>query len=306
MPYLPLDPQDIGRNYEAIIRINSQSGKGGVAWIIKSTLELDLPRGLQIAFSKVVQKETDMLGRELQAAEIKDLFVEAYHLEKNPRFHLVDYEITADRSTSPAPPSEPGRTASSRNLRRKFKGVIDIDSTEHPIEGTGNGALSSLANALKGLGIDLDVADYKEHSIGAGRETRAATYIECTAANSQQKVWGVGIHQDVVQASLIALLSAASSVSITLYIPLTAECELLIRDLQFLSSRPSTPNPFRPKRSNTATLSPGAGLDAIKAAMNGAPSSGPDVQEGSHVVAKLEDAVSETKDPAVAVNGHAK
>jgi 2-isopropylmalate synthase len=102
-------------------------------------------------------------------------------------------------------------------LRRKFKGVIDIDGNEHKIEGVGNGALSSLANALKGLGIDLDVADYKEHSIGAGRETKAATYIECTAANSQQKVWGVGVHQDVVQASLIALLSAASSVSTFLH-----------------------------------------------------------------------------------------
>ena len=213
MPYLPLDPQDIGRNYEAIIRVNSQSGKGGVAWIISRQLELDLPRGLQIAFSQVVQKETDMLGRELQATEIKDLFVETYHLEKNPRFHVVDYDITADRPSSPMPAVAGQKTASSRNLRRKFKGVIDIDGSEHRIEGVGNGALSSLANALKGLGIDLDVADYKEHSIGAGRETKAATYIECTAANSLQKVWGVGVHQDVVQASLIALLSAASSVS---------------------------------------------------------------------------------------------
>ena len=213
MPYLPLDPQDIGRNYEAIIRVNSQSGKGGVAWIISRQLELDLPRGLQIAFSQVVQKETDMLGRELQATEIKDLFVETYHLEKNPRFHLVDYDITADRPSSPQPAVAGQKTASSRNLRRKFKGVIDIDGSEHRIEGVGNGALSSLANALKGLGIDLDVADYKEHSIGAGRETKAATYIECTAAGSLQKVWGVGVHQDVVQASLIALLSAASSVS---------------------------------------------------------------------------------------------
>lgn len=213
MPYLPLDPQDIGRTYEAIIRVNSQSGKGGVAWIIQRTLELDLPRGLQIAFSKIVQRETDMLGRELQAAEIKDLFVDAYHLEKNPRFSLVDYDITTDRSASPAPP-EKGKSASNKNLRRKFSGLIEIDGQEHRIEGTGNGALSSLANALKTLGIDLDVADYKEHAIGAGRDVRAATYIECTAATSHQKVWGVGVHQDVVQASLIALLSAASSVSV--------------------------------------------------------------------------------------------
>lgn len=212
VPYLPLDPQDIGRNYEAIIRVNSQSGKGGVAWIIQRTLELDLPRGLQVAFSKIVQRETDNLGRELQANEIKDLFVEAYHLQKNPRFSLVDYDITTDRSASPAAPVE-GKSASNSNLRRKFKGIIEIDGREHQLEGVGNGALSSLANALKGLGIDLDVADYKEHAIGVGRDVKAATYIECTAASSHQKVWGVGVHQDVVQASLIALLSAASSVS---------------------------------------------------------------------------------------------
>ena len=220
MPYLPLDPEDIGRTYEAIIRVNSQSGKGGVAWIIKRTLELDLPRGLQIAFSKIVQRETDMLGRELLPNEIKDLFVDAYHLNRNPRFSLVDYNITTDRSTSPAPPAQTGKTASNRNLRRRFEGVIEIDGNEHHISGIGNGALSALANALKNLGIDLDIADYKEHSIeprkeaGAkGRDTQAATFIECTASGQSQRVWGVGIHEDVVQSSLFALLSAASSVS---------------------------------------------------------------------------------------------
>lgn len=212
IPYLPLDPQDIGRTYEAIIRVNSQSGKGGVAWIIQRNLELDLPRGLQVAFSRVVQREADMLGRELLPTEITKLFEDAYHLKRNPRFELIDYDISADRSQSPAP-LEPGKTLSSRNLRRMFKGVIAIDGLEHHIRGVGNGAISSLANALKGLGIDLDVADYKEHAIGEGRDVKAATYIECTAASSTQRVWGVGIHEDVVQASLIALLSAASSVS---------------------------------------------------------------------------------------------
>ena len=232
MPYLPLDPEDIGRTYEAIIRVNSQSGKGGVAWIIKRTLELDLPRGLQIAFSKIVQRETDMLGRELLPGEIKDLFVEAYHLNRNPRFGLVDYNITTDRSVSPHPAAQPqageegvkaGKTAPSRNLRRKFTGVIEIDAHEHHVEGVGNGALSALAAALKNLGIDLDIADYKEHSIEKrgrgegekGRDTQAATFIECTAQGQAQKVWGVGIHEDVVQSSLFALLSAASSVSAT-------------------------------------------------------------------------------------------
>jgi 2-isopropylmalate synthase len=213
IPYLPLDPQDIGRTYEAIIRVNSQSGKGGVAWIIQRQLELDLPRGLQIAFSKIVQKETDMLGRELLPTEITNLFEEAYHLKRNPRFSLVDYEIKTDRSNTPMP-DKSGRTASSHNLRRIFSGVIEIDGQEHKIQGSGNGALSSLADALRGMGIDLDVVDYKEHTIGKDKDAKAATYIGCTAAQSSQKVWGVGIHQDVVQASLIAMLSAASSVSL--------------------------------------------------------------------------------------------
>jgi 2-isopropylmalate synthase len=213
IPYLPLDPQDIGRTYEAIIRVNSQSGKGGVAWIIQRQLELDLPRGLQIAFSKVVQKETDMLGRELLPTEITNLFEEAYHLKRNPRFSLVDYEIKTDRSNEPMP-DKSGRTTSSHNLRRIFSGVIEIDGQEHKIQGSGNGALSSLADALRGLGIDLDVVDYNEHTIGTSKDAKAATYIGCTATQNNHKVWGVGIHQDVVQASLIAMLSAASSVSL--------------------------------------------------------------------------------------------
>ncbi|KAL1986430.1 hypothetical protein VTN96DRAFT_6350 [Rasamsonia emersonii] len=231
LPYLPLDPRDIGRNYEAVIRVNSQSGKGGAAWIILKTLELDLPRGLQIEFSKIVQKETERLNRELRQSEIVALFENAYHLKTNPRFNLVDYNITVDRSQSPAPP-EPGKAVNTKNLKRRFTGIIEIDGVQHAITGVGPGAISSLANALATLGIDLDVQDYKEHSVGQGRDVRAATYIQCTAAGSKDTVWGVGIHQDVVQASLIALLSAASS---------------------FLTSRAGSPAPFRPVRSNTLT-----------------------------------------------------
>lgn len=212
IPYLPLDPQDIGRNYEAVIRVNSQSGKGGAAWVILRSLELDLPRGLQVEFSKIVQKETEAVNRELRPNEIVALFEKAYHLKTNPRFTLIDYNITTDRSQSPAPP-EPGKALNTKNLKRRFTGIIEIDGVQHPITGVGPGAISSLANALATLGIDLDVVDYKEHSIGTGRDVKAATYIQCTAAGNQDSVWGVGIHQDVVQASLIALLSAASSVS---------------------------------------------------------------------------------------------
>lgn len=219
MPYLPLDPQDIGRNYEAIIRVNSQSGKGGVAWVIQRSLELDLPRGLQVAFSRIVQKEADAKGRELLPREIQLLFEEAYHLKKNPRFTLVDYNITAVRQEKKpeqkGSEGQPPQNATSTTIgsKRQFAGIVAIDGQQHPIVGQGNGAISSLANALHSLGIDLDVADYHEHAIGGGKEVRAATYIECTATSSHEKVWGVGIHEDVVQASLIALLSAASSVS---------------------------------------------------------------------------------------------
>lgn len=220
VPYLPLDPHDIGRTYEEIIRVNSQSGKGGVAWVVQRSLDLDLPRGLQIAFSKIVQKKADIVGQELLPREIQALFEETYHLKTTPRFVLLDYNITQDRSASPMPTEMgQGPVQTMQNLSRKFEGIIAIDGEEHTITGIGNGAISSLANALRTLGIDLDVAEYKEHSIGPrehatgeGRNVKAATYIECTALGSKQRVWGIGIHEDVVQASLIALLSAASSV----------------------------------------------------------------------------------------------
>jgi 2-isopropylmalate synthase len=216
LPYLPLDPQDIGRTYEAVIRVNSQSGKGGAAWIILRNLELDLPRGLQIAFSKVVQKRADQVGRELLSAEIQDLFEQTYFINDNPRFILVDYSITTDRSASPAP--IPGKTQDTKDLKRFFKGVISVEGKEIELQGLGNGPISSLANALRSVGIHLEVADYKEHAIGEGTDVKAASYIECTTPGSNQKVWGVGIHVDVVQSSLIALLSAASNVRFSFHL----------------------------------------------------------------------------------------
>ncbi|KAK4102051.1 2-isopropylmalate synthase [Parathielavia hyrcaniae] len=212
IPYLPLDPKDIGRDYQAVIRVNSQSGKGGAAWIIQQHLHLDLPRDLQVAFARVVQEMAEKKGRELLPTEITDLFRDTYSLTQNPRYSIVDYSVTPDRSSSPAPP-EPGKTQNTTNLRKLFTGVISIDGVEYKLSGRGNGPISSLANALRSVGIDLDVQDYKEHAVGRGRDVKAATYIECTAAGSKQKVWGVGIHEDVILSSLNALLSAASNFS---------------------------------------------------------------------------------------------
>lgn len=211
MPYLPLDPADIGRTYEAIIRVNSQSGKGGVAWVIQQALGLDLPRGLQIAFSKIVQKETEDLGCELKPREIKALFEQEYHLTSEPRITLVDYELSIDRSASPSP----GLGKQPTGAKRTFEGIISMDERLHSIKGVGNGPISSLADALRNIGVELDVRDYKEHAIGRGREVKAATYIECDVSGSsgeKQTVWGVGIHEDAAQASLVAVLGAASKV----------------------------------------------------------------------------------------------
>jgi 2-isopropylmalate synthase len=151
------------------------------------------------------------LGRELPSAEIPDPFERTYFLKENPRFTIIDYSIVPDRSKSPAPP-EPGKTLDTKNLLRVFDGVVNIDGKEYKLRGRGNGPISSLTNALKSVGIDLDVADYKEHAISTGRDVRAATYIECSSSERPQRVWGVGIYDDVVQSSLIALLSAASTV----------------------------------------------------------------------------------------------
>lgn len=232
VPYLPLDPADIGRTYEAVIRVNSQSGKGGAAWIILRKLALDLPRGLQVAFSKIVQDRADQLGRELLSNEITDLFEQTYYINSNPRFTLVDYSIRTDRSASPAPPA-PGKTQDTKNLMRVFEGVVSIDGKEYKLSGRGNGPISSLANGLKNVGLHLDVRDYKEHAIGEGSNVKAATYIECTSGDGKQRVWGVGIDRDVVQSSLIALLSAASN---------------------FATSRPGSPFVAKPVEGSTERL----------------------------------------------------
>lgn len=233
VPYLPLDPRDIGRNYEAIIRVNSQSGKGGVAWIVQRELGLELPRGLQIAFSKIVQKQTEVVGKELLPRQIQKLFEDAYHVRGNPRMQLIDYEMTSDRSSSPAVTR--GRRPSNSGFRRLFTGVVEIDGVEHQIRGTGNGPVSSLSAALQTIGLDLEVTEYSEHHISddvAGATSnkavtsgKAAAYVQVKRVGDEKadrRVWGVGIDADVTQAPMIALLSAASPVSLRLFLGLDA------------------------------------------------------------------------------------
>ncbi|ANB14975.1 2-isopropylmalate synthase LEU4 [Sugiyamaella lignohabitans] len=206
IPYLPLDPQDVGRTYEAVIRVNSQSGKGGAAWIILRNLELDLPRGLQVAFSKIVQTEAEFKGRELKGDELVNLFEKEYFLEEssaNYDYNLVDFNIVSGKEFKD---------------QRLLDGTVNYKGKEHKIAGKGNGPISSFLDAIKStFDIGLEVQSYSEHSIGKGSATKAATYIElsCELPGQPNKFieWGVGINEDVSQASILAILSALNRIS---------------------------------------------------------------------------------------------
>jgi 2-isopropylmalate synthase len=195
VPYLPIDPADLGATYEAVIRVNSQSGKGGVAWVLEQDRGLQLPRRQQIDFSRRVQEIADRSGVEVTAEMIWDAFREAYHLEGDQRFGLVEYGSAEVR--------RPGQ-------QRKFVGRITMDGQERSISGSGNGLISGVLAALKAdCGVELEVVDYHEHALRHGSDAQAAAYVECRAPDGRT-VFGVGIDTDVSTASVKAVLSAAN------------------------------------------------------------------------------------------------
>jgi 2-isopropylmalate synthase len=195
VPYLPIDPADLGRTYEAVIRVNSQSGKGGFAWVLEKDQGLKLPKKLQADFSRHVQRLADELGRELNAADIWQVFRETYYVKVDKRrFRLVDFEET--------------RAADGTRL---FAGTIEVDGKPQSVSGRGKGLISSvLATLRQTFGLEIEVEDYVEHALGAGAEARAATYLECRTPDGRT-VWGVGIDEDVAAASVRAIISAANS-----------------------------------------------------------------------------------------------
>jgi 2-isopropylmalate synthase len=197
VPYLPLDPEDIGRDYEAVIRVNSQSGKGGVAWVLQQDQGLKLPKKLQARFSHVVQALADSSSRELQSGDIWQAFQSKYHLDGSGRFDIVDYEERR------GPDGD-----------RIFTGKIRDGETVRTVSGRGNGIVSSVIGALADdFGVELDVQSYSEHAIGKGSGAKAAAYVEVTQTGEQGRsdtIWGVGIDEDVATASVRAVLSAAS------------------------------------------------------------------------------------------------
>ena len=196
MPYLPIDPADLGRSYEAVIRVNSQSGKGGFAWVLEQDQGLKLPKRMQAHFSRHVQDLADTAGRELQADDIWEVFQRVYHLNTPQHFQLLDYE-----------------EARGADGARIFAGKIAVSGHERSVSGRGNGLISSVVATLgEAFGVALEVRDYTEHAMGAGSDARAAAYVECALPDGST-VWGVGIDEDVATASVRAVLSAANGVA---------------------------------------------------------------------------------------------
>ncbi|UYY58642.1 2-isopropylmalate synthase [Sphingomonas sp. S2-65] len=194
VPYLPIDPRDLGRDYEAVIRVNSQSGKGGVAWVLEQDRGLKLPKRMQADFSRHVQALADETSRELNAADISGLFERVYLPGASDRFALVDY-------------AESGAAGA-----RTFAGTLSVDGVQRSVSGRGNGLISSVIDALRETcGVVLDVVDYNEHAIGHGSDAQAAAYLECRTVDGAT-VFGAGIDADVATASVRAVLSAANRV----------------------------------------------------------------------------------------------
>jgi 2-isopropylmalate synthase len=189
VPYLPIDPRDVGRTYEAVIRVNSQSGKGGVAFIMKAEHQMDLPRRLQIEFSRVVQARTDAEGGEVTPAQMWEAFSAEY--------------LSPGRVALQA-----HHTSSVVDTKDALTVDVSVDGAGRQIEGAGNGPISAFCDALGAIGVEVRVLDYTEHALSAGSDAQAAAFVECEVGG--QVLWGVGIDTNTVTASLKAVLSAVN------------------------------------------------------------------------------------------------
>ncbi|MFC7488174.1 2-isopropylmalate synthase [Knoellia sp. CPCC 206453] len=197
VPYLPIDPHDIGRSYEAVVRVNSQSGKGGSAYLLKSEHGLDLPRRLQIEFSQVVQRRADEQGGEITAKELWKIFRDEY-LPAKPGKHNEWGRFTPVSHT----------LVSAGDGRDHITAVMLDHGEEITLDGFGNGPIAAFIDALGTLGVDVRVLDYSEHALSSGGDAKAAAYVECAVAG--RVLWGVGMHSSIVRASLTAVLSAVN------------------------------------------------------------------------------------------------
>ena len=189
VPYLPIDPHDVGRTYEAVIRVNSQSGKGGVAFVMKTEHQLDLPRRLQIEFSRVIQEHTDIEGGEVSPVRMWEIF-SAEYLGAGP-LALLDHQ-----------------TSSVIEAKHVLAAEVFADGRAQQVEGVGNGPISAFCDALATIGVSARVLDYNEHALTEGTDAQAAAYLECEIGG--QVFWGVGVDTNTVTASMHAVLSAVN------------------------------------------------------------------------------------------------
>ncbi|HEY8523787.1 MAG TPA: 2-isopropylmalate synthase [Acidimicrobiales bacterium] len=191
VPYLPIDPKHVGRTYEAVIRVNSQSGKGGVAYIMQAEHGLDLPRRLQIEFSKTIQHITEDTGTEITPGHMWDAF-KAEYLPDDAPVQLVSHESTTGEEGS------------------KVVAQLIVDGEHRTVTGAGNGPIAAFVSGLRAeLGIDIEVLDYSEHAVGAGADAVACAYVETQNGDGEVR-WGVGLHESIETASLRAVVSAAN------------------------------------------------------------------------------------------------
>ncbi|KQX82515.1 2-isopropylmalate synthase [Streptomyces sp. Root1310] len=194
VPYLPIDPKDVGRSYEAVIRVNSQSGKGGIAYVLKNDHKLDLPRRMQIEFSKLIQAKTDAEGGEVTGGAIWSVFQDEYL--PNPDNPWGRIQVRAGQSTTDTDGVD------------TLTVEATVDGEDTVLTGTGNGPISAFFNALESIGIDVRLLDYQEHTMSEGASAQAASYIEC--AIDDKILWGIGIDANTTRASLKAVVSAVN------------------------------------------------------------------------------------------------
>lgn len=194
VPYLPIDPKDVGRSYEAVIRVNSQSGKGGIAYVLKNDHKLDLPRRMQIEFSKIIQQKTDTEGGEVTPTAIWAVFQDEYL--PNPENAWGKIQLRS------------GQTTSDTDGTDTLTVEAIVDGAETVLSGSGNGPISAFFAALQSIGVDARLLDYQEHTMSEGASAQAASYIEC--AIDGQVLWGIGIDANTTRASLKAVISAVN------------------------------------------------------------------------------------------------
>ena len=198
VPYLPIDPKDVGRSYEAVIRINSQSGKGGVAYLLEKDHGLSMPRRLQIEFSQVIQKITDETGKEISPSDIWDNFQKTY-LTDTGYYQFVEHHINSSSNKD-------------GSQSDKIHVLLNCNSKEVSIEGSGNGPIDAMIDAIKkSFDIEIKISDYHQHAISSGSDAKAVAYSELILG--EESVWGVGMHQNTVIAGLLSVISGLNRLS---------------------------------------------------------------------------------------------